>query len=195
MRSVTVMWMTICGALLLAGCPGQEVSYREQTPEPEPAEPYRGNVEYLADASVSTNDGEATAPTAVEDAVRWSQKYSQVAEKLVSAQQDRQKLANKNHELLAKVARLQTELDRAKQELREANQMLIEMRGELNRWKSNVLGFREEMRQAQEAQLARLKEIVTLLGGQVGPTPSATAADTEDTTEGNEGASSSSTSG
>ena len=41
------------------------------------------------------------------------------------------------------------------------------MRIELNNWKGNIIGFREEMREAQTTQLEALFKILTLLGGQV----------------------------
>ena len=44
--------------------------------------------------------------------------------------------------------------------------MLIEMKGELVSWKANVLGFRQEMQQAQAAQLLALGRVLKLLGGE-----------------------------
>ena len=41
------------------------------------------------------------------------------------------------------------------------------MRVELNNWKTNVLGFREEMRQADTEQLKALLKVLTILGGEV----------------------------
>ena len=40
------------------------------------------------------------------------------------------------------------------------------MRIELNNWKSNILGFRDEMRNADNAQLDALVKILEVLGGQ-----------------------------
>jgi hypothetical protein len=51
--------------------------------------------------------------------------------------------------------------------LSEANGLLIEMRVELNNWKSDILGFRDEMRNAETAQLETLLRILKVLGGQV----------------------------
>ncbi|MGC9453859.1 MAG: hypothetical protein ACP5HU_03255 [Phycisphaerae bacterium] len=188
MRNTMVL---ITAALVLAavGC-DEQMSYRDRTPPPNASQPARGNVEYLADSSVARDDESSASPSAVEDALRWSRKYSETAEKLVSAQQELHSAREEKQELLAQVARLQTELDRAKQELREANQMLIEMREELNHWKTNVLGYRDEMLRAQEAQLERLQEIIELLGGHV-PPPAGEAAEAD---AGEEGAGSASAS-
>lgn len=183
MKNTTVI-LTVTLAFVVAGC-DEQMSYRDRTPPPTTSKPASGNVEYLADSSVARNDDSTASPSAVEDALRWSRKYSETAEKLVGAQQELHAAREEKQELLAKVARLQTELDRAKQELRESNQMLVEMREELNRWKTNVLGYRDEMLAAQEAQLDRLHEIIKLLGGQV-PAPAENAADTAGGKEGDD---------
>ena len=59
------------------------------------------------------------------------------------------------------------ELEQAKKELAEANDLLIEMRIELNNWKSNIIGFRDEMRDADKYQLEALLKILKVLGGEV----------------------------
>jgi hypothetical protein len=41
------------------------------------------------------------------------------------------------------------------------------MRIELNNWKTSILGFRDEMRQADIAQLETLLKILKILGGEV----------------------------
>lgn len=40
------------------------------------------------------------------------------------------------------------------------------MKIELNGWKSNILGFRDEMRNADKAQLQALMRILEALGGE-----------------------------
>jgi hypothetical protein len=67
-------------------------------------------------------------------------------------------------------------LQQAHKELAEANSLLIDMRVELNNWKADILGFRNEMRNAETAQLETLLRILKVLGGQV-TTESARAKD------------------
>jgi hypothetical protein len=43
------------------------------------------------------------------------------------------------------------------------------MRIELNNWKTNILGFRDEMRDADKTQLQALLRILKALGGEVNP--------------------------
>ncbi len=179
MQATRMIAVLAClGVLLLAGCE-QEVSYRDNTPPPNTSQQERGTGGYMAGTSVSRESG-APSPSAVEDALEWSRKYSQTAEKLAETQRDYNELEREKQQLLAQIARLQTELDRAKKELHESNDMLIEMREELNSWKTNVLGYRDEMRKAQQVQIDRLEEIIKLLGGQVGPRQDDNAAESED---------------
>ncbi len=44
---------------------------------------------------------------------------------------------------------------------------MIEMRIELNNWRTDILGFRDEMRDADTTQLQALLRILKILGGEV----------------------------
>ena len=54
------------------------------------------------------------------------------------------------------------------------------MRIELNNWKTDVLGFREEMRDAEIEQLRALLKILEILGGEVKPESDQNQQDTSD---------------
>ena len=96
-----------------------------------------------------------------------SKKYAALSEEATQLKLERQDLVSENQQLKQKLAALQTESDQAKKELTEANDLLIEMRVELNNWKADVLGFRDEMRQADKVQLETLLKILKVLGGEV----------------------------
>jgi hypothetical protein len=57
-------------------------------------------------------------------------------------------------------------MKQTKKELNEANNFLQEMQLELNQWKGDVLGFRDEMRRAQKSQLDALSRILRILGAE-----------------------------
>lgn len=105
--------------------------------------------------------------TAVESAVELSEKYAALSERAVELAKSEEKLTEENTQLKGKVATLQTELEQTQKELTEANELLREMLTELNKWKSNVLGFQQEMREADKTQLEALLKILKLLGGEV----------------------------
>ena len=73
----------------------------------------------------------------------------------------------KNRQLNEQVVSVDAQLKQTQKELAEANSLLIEMRIELNNWKADILGFRNEMRNAETAQLETLLRILKVLGGQV----------------------------
>ena len=71
-----------------------------------------------------------------------------------------------NTHLKKEVGELRSQLAQARKELEEANEFLQKMHVELNQWKADVLGFREELRKAQVAQLQALGKILRILGAE-----------------------------
>ena len=106
-------------------------------------------------------------PTVVESAIELSEKYARLSEETAALRQEKQDLITKNRRLNDQVITLEDQLQQTQKELNEANELMIEMRIELNNWKSDILGFREEMRDADTAQLETLLRILTILGGEV----------------------------
>ena len=158
---------TVCvlaGAALLSGClnlydeQGAEVVTHNAQLAP--------NAEYLSAAAVETPD-DGQSDSAVESALHWSNRYSETVEKLMVMQDECRQLTDANRLKSQENAKLQLELTQCRVELKAANEMLLEMRAELDKWKSNVLGFRQEMRQAQETQLTALRRVLKLLGAEV----------------------------
>ena len=107
--------------------------------------------------------------TAVDSAIKLAQEHAALSEKMTEIQQKNQKLIAENTRLKDRISALEPELKQTKKELDEANNLLVEMRVELNNWKIDVLGFRDEMRQADKAQLETLLKILEVLGGEVKP--------------------------
>jgi DNA anti-recombination protein RmuC len=111
-------------------------------------------------------DPPADGRTAVESAIELSEKYAKLSDETATLRQDNQRLASENQNLQQQVVSLEARLQQTQKELNEANELLLEMLTELNNWKSNILGFRGEMRQAAQAQLEALLKVLEILGGQ-----------------------------
>lgn len=126
-------------------------------------------IEAQQSGSVAKRFQESTpqGPTAVESAIQLSEKYAKLSAEMAAQQQENQKLLDENRRLKDQVASLDAQLRQAQKELTQANDLLIEMRVELNNWKTDVLGFRDEMRDAEKAQLEALLKILKILGGEV----------------------------
>ena len=112
-------------------------------------------------------------PSAVESAVEMSKKYAELSENTAQLRQDKKNLTDENQKLSARVEQLQEKLNQSEKELAEANELLRQMLIELNTWKSNVLGFQKEMREADTAQLEALYRVLRILGGELEPEPTA----------------------
>jgi chromosome segregation ATPase len=107
------------------------------------------------------------SPTVVESAMKLSGQYARLTQEAAQLRQQNEEVITKNRQLNEKITSLEGQLQQAQKELAEANSLLINMRVELNNWKADVLGFRDEMRNAETAQLETLLRILKVLGGQV----------------------------
>jgi len=121
------------------------------------------------DESVAKRFSEPTSqkPTVVESAMELSKKYADLSKEAAELKQQNKELSAENQRSAERLISLEAELKQTQKELTEANDLLVEMRVELNNWKTNVLGFRQEMRAADTEQLKALFKILTVLGGEV----------------------------
>ena len=119
-------------------------------------------------ASVSKRFTEPTlhGETAVESAVELSDKFARVSREAADLSQRNRELLTEIEILKDKLATLKPKLQQTEKELGQANEALIETTIELNNWKADVLGYREEMREASNAQLEALFKILEILGGE-----------------------------
>lgn len=106
-------------------------------------------------------------PTVIESAMELSKKHAKLSEETAVLRQENRDLIVQKQQLEDQVAALQLQLQQTQKELTEANDLLITMRIELNNWKTDILGFRDEMRDAETAQLEALLKILKVLGGEV----------------------------
>ena len=146
---------------LLSGC----------LPDQKPAEVITrpGPIQSQQSESVAKRFQESAphSQTAVESAIELSEKYAKLSEQAAFLRQQNQEFVTENKQFKEKITALEAQLKQAQKELAEANDLLIEMRIELNNWKTDILGFRNEMREAETAQLEALLKILKVLGGEV----------------------------
>jgi len=149
-------------AVALAGCSLFHKDEDRPAFGAEPPEP----ATYLKETAVQPDEG-ATSGTAVENALAWSEKYGQAVEQLARQQQENRKLADQNRQLEANTVSLEGELAQTRKELKEANDLLIDVRRANEEWKTSVLGYRNEMRRALQTIIETEIRVVRLLGGEV----------------------------
>lgn len=119
--------------------------------------------------------------TVVTSAMELSKEHAKLSEEAAVLRQENKDLTARNQQLKGQVVTLEAQLQQTQRELGEANDLLITMRIELNNWKTDILGFRDEIRDAETAQLEALLKILKVLGGEV-KTKSAQGKDTSSTT-------------
>lgn len=124
--------------------------------------------EYLSKGAVAQDTPPDKAP-AVESALLWSEKYARTVEDLSQEQQRGRKLLDENRSFQQQLDAAKADLAKATSELEAANTLLIEVRQENNRWKADVLGYRDEMRRAHLTELEALGKVLRLLGGEPSP--------------------------
>jgi len=152
----------IAALLILAGSGCSTTPTQSRTIAPQTARP--------ADAGPSSaarfQDTSFEGRTAVESAIELSEKYARLSDQTVSLREENQRLTSANEKLRQQIGTLEGNLSQTQKELNEANDLLIEMLTELNNWKTNILGFRSEMREAAKAELEALLKVLEILGGE-----------------------------
>ena len=157
----------LVAATILAGC--DDLGFSDPKPvAPAPQQSKEAQADYMRDLALQV-DSTTENTSAVQSALVWSRKCSELSQTVVQIQQEKHELEKNNHKLMGQVAKLQNQLAQTQTELGDANAMLVQMREEMDNWKSNVLGFRQEMRHAQAAQIDALKKVLELLGGEPVP--------------------------
>ena len=104
--------------------------------------------------------------TAVRNAVLWAQKYEELSVRNNELREQNNKLYLENHRLQRETDTLKLQLEQTKKDLNEANDFLQQMHLELTQWKSDVLGFRDEIRTSQKAQIEAMNKILSVLGAE-----------------------------
>jgi len=153
MKNIAIAAFLAVGCLALVGC-----NLAQQQPTPPTPAAVGGTAPHLVPRDEKT---------AMERVNELTDKCVELSEKRMKLQNENETLRDKNRVLIDASAKAQAELVQAKKELADANVMLDELTADLQRWKENVLGFREEMRKAQAVELQKLVEIIRFLGGEV----------------------------
>ncbi len=162
----TIVKLALMALIPAAGCNVvEERIIYESSQAPAAAQPNttpQPNAEIIGRRFVDTDRQD----DAVQSAVTWANKYKEVVEQNAELRDKQNQLFVENTELKQQLKATQADLQRTQTELKEAGDFLQEMHVELNKWKADVLGFRDEMRQAQKAQLQALGRILQILGAE-----------------------------
>lgn len=158
----TILYLTLSALIfLLAGCSALEEPI-EVVLGPRPVEQ-----PYNAPASNRFQQTSLKGPTAIEGAIELAKEHARLTEKMAVMRQKNQNLIAENTTLKNHLAESESKLQQTQNELTQANELLREMVIELNNWKVSILGFQNEIRQTDKAQMEALLKILNVLGGEV----------------------------
>ncbi len=177
-QASVVLFMAV---VALSGCQWRPVQANQAKVNDAP-QGRKDELDYLGKTAIH-DEARAAPDTAVDAALEWSKKFSEVSERLTLANEENRLLRKENLEFKQQLTKLQTDMSLAEKELQEANTMLMQLQEELENWKTNVLGFRREMRQAQRVQIEALTKVLKLLGGEVTAPAGSPVAQTPATTQ------------
>lgn len=157
--------LTIIAVFILAGCNIPEgvlpetIENLTKPRQQEPAAPVASSTPIMY---VSPGSGGA----GIEQARDWAEKNEKLTEQLAQLKKQNVELTDDNRRLIDRFNIMNGNLERTEKELSDANELLIEMRKELDGWKTNVLGFREEINHVHKEQLQALIKIMKLMGAE-----------------------------
>ena len=129
------------------------------TKKPDPIEP-------VAIDSRNRFTSNAGIDGSFEDVRSWTEKYKELKSKNVNLKKLNDELSTDNKRLMKRFDAMNANLKITEKELSDANELLIEMRKELDGWKANVLGYREDINEVHKEQLMALIKILKLLGAE-----------------------------
>lgn len=99
----------------------------------------------------------------------WSQRYDDLSRQTEKLRESNAKMTLDNARLQQEVEKLKIDFQQCRKDLEQSNAVLEQAHVELSKWKADVLGFRDEIRQAQAAQLSALTKILRILGAETSP--------------------------
>ncbi|MBN2511362.1 MAG: hypothetical protein JXB18_00355 [Sedimentisphaerales bacterium] len=174
--------LLVATVLVLAGCRLAEEQIIPLTaPQPEvPQEPAPLTVQQDA----ASLERRFTSPSdsqldPVQTITLWAQRYEESSRQNEQLRENSSKLVLENARLMQDNEKLKLELAQCRKDMEQSNALLEQAHVELSKWKADVLGFREEIRQAQTAQLSALTKILRVLGAESPAAQTDTAQETQ----------------
>lgn len=159
----TMMAMMLLAAVAVSGC--------QLTKEPVAANPPVATAktpdnDYMSKTAVK-DEGAEPASSVVESAMMWAEKYAKAVEELSKSQDKVRALEDEKSAAQSDTEKARLEMAQLQKELDDANAMLVEMKGELEKWKKDVLGKHAENMKAHVAELEALRKIMHALGNEL----------------------------
>jgi riboflavin biosynthesis pyrimidine reductase len=148
----------------LAGCYWTGERIIPMTAEPQPA--VSTMTVRQDDASLEQRFSDSEKTDSNQMITIWAQRYDELSKQYEYLRQEHVATVEQSNRLQQEATVMKMELEQTRKELQQSNALLQDAHIELSKWKADVLGFREEIRQAQTAQLLALSKILRILGAE-----------------------------
>jgi chromosome segregation ATPase len=153
----------------IAGCQSLNEKVIPPLGEPTQAEPVMTVQQSEGSMERRFSDTAETKVDPVQVITTWSQRYDDLFRQTEQLRESNTKITLDNTRLQQEVEKLKAELQQCRRDMEQSNAVLEQAHLELSKWKADVLGFRDEIRQAQTAQLSALTKILRILGAETSP--------------------------
>jgi regulator of replication initiation timing len=107
----------------------------------------------------------------------WAQRYDELLKQSEQMRKENAKVLEENNRLQQEMGKMKLDLEQTRRDVEQSNTLLQQAHVELSKWKADVLGFRDEMRQSQTAQMTALSRILRILGAESALPPKEAAKD------------------
>ncbi|MEN6309379.1 MAG: hypothetical protein ABFD91_16655 [Anaerohalosphaeraceae bacterium] len=177
MKSVRLLSVAVI--VMLAGCRmTEERIIPLMTSQPEPPKEAAPLVVTQDSASLERRftDPVQTQTDPSQLMAMWAQRYEESSRQNEKLRENSSNLVLENARLMQENEKLKLELQECRRDIEQSNTLLEQAHVELSKWKADVLGFRDEIRQAQTAQLSALTKILRVLGAESSVTETPAAA-------------------
>lgn len=111
-------------------------------------------------------DSRNDSTDAIGSALTWAKRYEDLSLKTEKLRETNNRQLIEITDLRHNITQLEAGQKQTTDELRDATDFMEAQQLELTRWKSDVLGFRNEIRAAQATQLKALIKVLKLLGAE-----------------------------
>ncbi|MCE5326292.1 MAG: hypothetical protein LLG01_07730 [Planctomycetaceae bacterium] len=177
MRHITT-FLILVGAAAAWGCGSMNFPQMQTQRQEAPAATPTGEAQSDYMAKAARAESGAGGESAVDTALAWAKKYAEAQMRVATLEQENRTLSDRNRVVTTQLDTAKGQLTTAQRELAEANAMMKDLEARLAKWQESVLGYRQEMREAQKAQMDAMVKVIRLLGGEAPATQSAPRSET-----------------
>lgn len=166
MTRTTILTVAAVLATALTGCEQFTMSGERPTPTAQSEPAVKRSAVRPEPVAASDPQDARIADDAVDKALAYAEKYMTEADENKKLRGQIRQLETRIQALSKDKQTLGGQLAAARDELDQANAMVMELSSDLKKWKRDVLGFRQQMIGAQEAQIKGINMILKIMGFQ-----------------------------